>query len=251
MKFRTSHFLSIHLLLAANLMAGETRTWTSPDGTKHFEAEYVSREKDSVTLLRSDGKKLDLKLPMLHHDDQLWLNTNHPADGGEPVPDADAVFDTLKFGDSRDTVTEKLKASKMVETGVAGTFFGRTGLNGIYRTKHPIGGLLCFLFFDWDENGGLKEITLQTEGKPVGQYDTTLKPCWAELVELIGPIHGKPLQNAGFPPSSKLGDGQMLASHLWDIESGGTVMLGICQVGSEYQVAVRFTKEKIAVNRTP
>ncbi|QTN31315.1 hypothetical protein HZ994_02885 [Akkermansiaceae bacterium] len=240
-----------HLLLAASLLAAETRTWTNPDGTKSFEAEFVSRGKDTVSLLRSDGRKLEIKLTLLHHEDQRWVNANHPADGGDPVPDPDAVFDTLKFGDSRDSVTEKLKASKMVETAVAGTFFGRTGLNGIFRTRHEIGGLFCYLFFDWDEGGGLKEITLQTEGKPAAQYDSTLKPCWAQLVELIGPIHGKALQDAGFPASTKLAEGQMLASHLWNIESGGSVMLGTSRVGDEYQVSVRFTREKIPVNRTP
>jgi hypothetical protein len=246
-----TRFTIIQLLLAATLVAGESRTWTNPDGTKHFEAEFISREKDTVTLLRKDGKKLSLDLAMLNREDQRWLNLNHPNDGGEPVPDADAVFDTLKFGDSRETVMEKLKASKMVEADLNGTFFGRTGLNGIYKTKHAIGGIHCFLFFDWNEEGGLKEITLQTEGKTLGEYNTTLKPCWTQLVALVGPIHGKALQDAGFPPSGKLGDGQMLASHLWNIESGGTVMLGTCRQADDYQVAVRFTREKIPVNRTP
>lgn len=246
-----TRFTAIHLLLAATLVAGESRTWTNPDGTKHFEAEFIRREKDTVTLLRKDGKKLSLDLAMLNMEDQRWLNLNHPADGGEPVPDADAVFDTLKFGDSRETVMEKLKASKIVEADLNGTFFGRTGLNGIYKTKHAIGGIHCFLFFDWDEGDGLKEITLQTEGKTLGEYDTTLKPCWTQLVALMGPIHGKALQDAGFPPSGKLGDGQMLASHLWNIESGGTVMLGTCRQADDYQVAVRFTREKIPVNRIP
>jgi hypothetical protein len=246
-----TRFTTIQLLLAATLIASESRTWTNPDGTKHFEAEFINREKDTVTLLRKDGKKLSLNLAMLNRKDQHWLNLNHPADGGEPVPNANAIFDTLKFGESRETVTDKLKASKMVEADLNGTFFGMTGLNGIYRTNHAIGGIHCFLFFDWDEEGGLKEITLQTEGKTLGEYNTTLKPCWSQLVALIGPIHGKALQDAGFPPSDQLGDGQMLASHLWNIESGGTVMLGTCKQGEGYQVAVRFTREKIPVNRTP
>lgn len=244
--------IPIHFLLAATLMAGESRTWTNADGSKHFVAEFISREKSSVTLLRKDGKKLNIEITLLHRDDQRWVNSNHPADGGEPVPDADAVFDTLKFGDSRETVTQKLNASKLVEANLNGAFFGRTGLNGIYRTKQEIGGLYCYLFFDWDEEtGGLKEITLQTESKTSGEYDGTLKPCWTQLVEIMAPIHGKPLQDAGYPPSAKLGDGQMLASHLWTIESGGTAMLGTSRDGEGYQVAIRFTREKIAVNKTP
>lgn len=251
MKALIKIIIPIHLLLAASLMAGETRTWSNSDGTKHFKAEFISREKDSVSLLRSDGKKLDIKLNVLHIDDKHWLDLNHPAAGAALIPADDAVFDTLRFGDNRETVTNKLKASKIVESNLNGTLMGRTGLNGIFRTKHEIGGLFCYLYFDWDENGGLKEITLQTEGKKAAEYDTILKPCWTQLIQLIEPIHGKPLQDTSFPQASKLGDGQMMASHLWDIESGGSVMLGTSQVDSLYQVVVRFKKEKIPVNRTP
>lgn len=243
--------IPISLLLAASLMAGETRTWKNSDGTKSFDAEFVSREKEAVTLLRNDGKMMSFSIAMLHREDQRWLNLNHPADGGAPAPDADAVFDTLKFGDSRDTVTTKLTASKMVEAKVASTFFGRTGLNGVFRTKQAIGGLFCYLSFDWDEDGGLKEITLQTESQPAADYPKTIKACWDELIELIGPIHGKPLQGAKFPPFESLGEDQIIASHLWKIEQGGTVLLGTARETDGYQVAVRFTKEIIPVNKTP
>ena len=43
----------------------------------------------------------------------------------------------------------------------------------------------------------------------------------------------------------------MLASHLWRIDQGGTVLLGASRMEEAYQVSVLFTKEKIEVNRTP
>lgn len=237
-----------------SLSAGETRSWRNAEGTKSFDAEFVGRQDDSVTLRKSDGKELTFDIGKLHEDDKRWINLNSSLSGdgeGEKLPDPHAVFDTLKFGDRRKTVTEKLNASKFVANTVEGTFFGRTGLNGVYHTSHKIGGLYCYLFFDWSEEGALKEITLRTESKSTAQYSTVLKPCWEELIDLIGPIHGKPLQHMPIAEPSKLSEGQMLATHLWKIEHGGTAMLGTSRLGDAFQVVVRFTKENIEPRRIP
>ncbi len=240
--------ISILIAVSFPLFAGESRLWRDAEGTRSFEAEFVSRKDGNITLLREDGKELTFDISKLHEENRQWINLNYPVgkDGtGEKMPAPDAVFGTLAFGDSRETVTEKLASSKIVENTVAGTFFGRTGLNGIYHTRHKIGGLYCYLFFDWTESGELKEITLQTEGKEAGEYGTVLEPCWKELIELIGPIHGKPIQHMHVPDQDELQDGQMLASHLWRMEQGGTVLLGTCRLGKHYQVVVRFTRENI------
>jgi hypothetical protein len=252
-----TQMLRVFILTLALLMplaAGEIRTWTNPDGSKTFKAEFIRRDKDTVTLRLLGKGELSMALDKLHPSDQSWLKTNHPTESeakAAEVPDDAAIFDTLKFGDNRTTVTNKLKASKMVETNLNSTFFGRTGMNGIYRTVQPIGGLHCYLFFDWDEADLLKEITLRTEDKAVGEYDTVLKPCWQALTELIVPIYGKPLQTTEMPAASDLKNEQMLASHLWRIDQGGTVMLGASRLGDAYQVSVLFTSEKIEVRHTP
>ena len=139
----------ITLNLLIPLMAGEIRTWTNPDGSKTFKAEFMRRDKDTVTLRPVSGKELSMGLEKIHASDQSWLKKNHPTEAeakAAEVPDKAAIFDTLKFGDTRETVTAKLKASKMVEANLDGTFFGRTGINGIYRTVQPIGGLHCYPF---------------------------------------------------------------------------------------------------------
>lgn len=242
------------LALLLPLKAGEIRTWTNPDGSKTFKAEFIRRDKDTVTVRPIGGTELSMGLDKLHAEDQNWLKTNHPTETetkAAEVPDEAAIFDTLKFGDNRETVTAKLKASKMVEANLNSTFFGRTGINGIYRTVQPIGGLHCYLFFDWDEADLLKEISLRTEDKAVGEYETVLKPCWQALTELIVPIYGNPLQTTKMPAASDLTNEQMLASHLWRIDQGGTVMLGASRLAEAYQVSILFTKEKIEVRRTP
>ena len=247
---------SLLLVFTVILAAGESRTWRNTDGTKHFEAEFVSRDDESVTLLRDDGQELTIGHDKLHEEDRRWLNLTHPggntsATEEETMPEDDAMFDTLKFGDDRDTVSKKLEASKIVNSGVEGVFQGRTGLNGIYRTKHKIGGLVCFLFFDWTQSGQLREVTLQTENKMSDEYETILKPCWEECIPLITSLHGNPTQSTGLPNATALEDGQMLASHLWKLEHGGTVMLGTARMGRGYQVVVRFTTEKFGGESTP
>jgi hypothetical protein len=247
-------FLILALALIVPLTAGEIRTWTNPDGSKTFRAEFIRRDKDTVTLRPVAGRELNLEMDKLHADDHVWLKKNHPTEAeskAAEIPDNTAVFDTLKFGDNRKTVTEKLEASKMVEANLDSTFFGRTGINGIYRTVHKIGGLHCYLFFDWDEGDRLKEITLRTEDKSAAEYNSSLKPCWEALTELIGPIYGNPLQTVRMPAPSELANEQMLATHLWRIDHGGTVMLGASRLGDTYQVSVRFTKEVIEVRRIP
>ena len=252
-----NHMLRIFiptLALLIPLTAGEIRTWTNPDGSKTFKAEFIRRDKGTVTLRPIGGRELSMGMEKLHADDQSWLKKNHPTEAeakAAEIPDMAAIFDTLKFGDNRETVTAKLKASKMVEANLDSTFFGRTGINGIYRTVQPIGGLDCYLFFDWDEADLLKEITLRTEDKVEGEYETVLKPCWQALTELITTIYGKPLQTTKMPAASDLTNEQMLASHLWRIDQGGTVLLGASRLEEAYQVSVLFTKEKIEVNRTP
>ena len=254
---KQTHMTRIFILALALLIpltAGEIRTWTNPDGSKTFKAEFIRRDMDSVTLRPVGGKELSMGLEKIHIDDQNWLKKNHPTNTeikAAEVPDKAAIFDTLKFGDNRETVTAKLKASKMVEANLDSTFFGRTGINGIYRTVQPIGGLHCYLFFDWDEADLLKEISLRTEDKAVGEYETVLKPCWQALTELIAPIYGNPLQTTKMPAASDLTKEQMLASHLWRIDQGGTVMLGASRLAQAYQVSVLFTKDKIGVNQIP
>jgi len=249
------------LLSPCIALSGETRTWSNPDRTKSFQAEFVSRDKTRVTLLKTDGARLTFGIEKLHADDRHWIDLHHPpgeketaAEDHPPAhtsPADDPAFDTLRFGDTHAVVTEKLKASKVLASNVPGTFFARTGLNGIYHTKHKIGGLHSYLFFDWTERNRLKEITMRTETKKSAEYDSVLKPCWKELIDLIGPIHGKPLQHMGIPSRTELRDGQMLASHLWRIEGGGTVLLGTSRLGEGYQVVIRFTRENIQVRRVP
>jgi hypothetical protein len=239
---KLTHFL---LIASALHLHAAPRAWKSADGLRSTEGELVSRNSTSITILRTkDWKQLTIQLEQLDPNDRTWINANHPlALANSPVQSA--VFDTLAFGDSRETALAKLKASKFVEMAADETFVGRSGLNGIFRTRQKIGNLTTTLYFDWTESGKLKEISLQTDLLPAAVYQSALEPSWKEFAELLETLHGKPLQNGSFPPLATLADGSFSPSHLWKIESGGSALLGTARDGAKYQVVVRFTEKKI------
>ncbi len=222
------------------------REWKSNDGARSVRGEFLKRDAASVTIRRSgDFKDLVIPLEKLHPDDLTWLNTSHPMPG-EELPDASAVFDTLSFGLSRAEVLAKLKTSKFVELTVNETFLGRTGLNDVFRTRRKIGGLDASLFFDWTEDGKLKEITLQTAGFPASALKEQLTPCWKELAELLTTLYGKAIHADPELRLSSVQDGSMVPSHLWKLEKKGSAMLGAARDGENYQVVVRFTQKTVA-----
>ncbi len=243
------HLLILFLLTVLPLPAVE-RSWRSVDGNRSFRAEFLSSDGVRITLKRDDHRIITFPLDKLHRDDRAWVRSRKsppadPAGEARPAPQGTA-FDTLEFGDSRKTVEDKLKASKFVSASVAETLFGRTGLNGIFKTNASIGGLHCFLYFDWTDDGALREVILQTQPVGKSQYGTLLKANWQELTSLLGKLHGNPAQHAPYPAQADLQDGLLLGSHLWHTEDNHSVLLCTGQESDKYLVAVRITATYIA-----
>lgn len=240
--------LILFLFLISSLIApAAMRSWRNAEGTKSFRAEFLASDGVRVTLKRGDGRIVTFAMAKLHENDRAWVRGNiNPKDLSADAPSPKgAAFDQLEFGDDRNTVEKKLKASKFVTAGLDETFLGRTGLNGIYKTRATIGGLHCYLFFDWNESGGLREVTLQTQPVGKGRYITSLRGNWAELIDLLNKLHGRPRQGTEFPNLNDLQDGLILGSHLWYTEEGHSVILGTGQEGQGYNVVVRITSERI------
>jgi hypothetical protein len=240
----TRSLLILACLAAVFPTLAAARPWKNADATRTIEGDFVKRDANTVTILLDSGKETRFDVAKLHADDKKWLDLNHPASGETP-PDAAAVFDTLKFGDKHPEVLAKLKASKFVEMTIADDLIGRTGLNGIFRIRQKIGGQHASLYFDWSESEALKEITIRTAVFPASSFDAQLAPCWEEFVKLLTTLHGKPIQEAPRIDPKSVPSGAMLASHLWKLESGGSALLGVGCEGTDYQVVVRFTEEKI------
>jgi hypothetical protein len=239
-----SRILITIIFVSAMPLFAETRAWRSADGGKAIQGEFVKRGISSVTIRRADQKEIAIPFAQLHPDDRAWIDANHPLTKTK-APAADPVFDELKFGDKRDEVTGKLKASKIVELTVEETFLGRTGLNGVFRTREKIGGLDAMLFFDWDDDGGLKEITLQTTAVSAAKFNEQLKPCWKEFIKLLTSLHGQPVNASDSLMLSAIPDGGMAATHMWKLQQTGVALLGAAREGDQYQIAIRFTQKQI------
>ena len=235
----------ITLFFAAALpLQAAPRPWKSVDGERSIQGEFVKRDDAGVTIRRSDGKEVAIPFKMLHSDDLTWLNVNHPVPGNE-APDPSAVFDQIAFGDTRQEVLAKLKASKFVESTIDDIFRGRTGLNGVYRTRKKIGGMDTLLFFDWTDGNQLKEILLQTATFPASASDGQLIPCWKELIELLTTLNGKPIHANDKFEIANIEEGSMSGTHIWKLAGKGSAVLGPAREGDKYQVVVRFTQEDI------
>jgi hypothetical protein len=240
-----SRILIACLLLSSSLLHAETRVWRSADGGKSIQGQFVKRDAASVTIRRPNQNELVIPLEKIHWDDRAWLDARHPLPAAAPAPVNSYVFDKLEFGDNRAQVTEKLKASKLVKATLPETLFARTGINGIFQTLQKVGGLEASLYFDWSEDGGLKEVTLQTTALSGNDVEARLTPSWKELIGILTSLHGRPINAHGKLDVSSIPNGSMTATHLWKLEHQGTAMLGAARNGDAYQIAVRFTTEDI------
>ncbi len=232
--------ISCFILFSLPLQAAP-RAWKSANGQRSIMGEFIKRDASSVTIRRTDQKEVTISFNQLHPEERAWTDANHPLINANAA--ADPVFDELKFGDTRDEVAEKLKASKMIQLTVDETFIGRTGLNGIFRTREKIGGLDATLFFDWDDGGGLKEITLQSTAVPAAKFNEQIKPCWKEFIKLLTNLHGKPINASDTLALSSIPDGGMAATHVWKLKKKGSALLGAAREGDQYQIAIRFTQK--------
>lgn len=243
--------LAIILFLSSIAGAAEFRTWSNPDKTKSFEAQFVSSKDDKVVLRLKSFKNITVDVSKLHADDQLWISQNKGSASNAAGPsnsrikqiDENAVFDTLVFGDKRAVVTKKLFESKLVTTKMSQVHIGRTGLNNIFTTREKIAGLTCSLTFNWNAADELIEVTLQSEDISSQEYSTHVKSCYKEFEKILISIYGKPKQAGEMPRMSELKDDQMLSSHVWRLDQGGSILLGTSKMEGNYQAVVRFTKE--------
>ncbi len=161
------------------------------------------------------------------------------------------VYGDLEFGDDRNTVTKKLQQSKLVEQTINTSLISRTGLNGIFKCKTPLAGLSYHLFFDWNENGGLREITLRSEDINKSTYSSTLYKAWNEAGQLFSRVYGAPAQNAGFPDRHDVSQHGMMMSHIWHRDDDQSVLLGAGIEKDQCFLAIRFINQRIEPVRIP
>lgn len=243
-RFTTSLLFSLAL---SPFLSAETRPWKSIDGVRTLHGDCVKRDSTSVTLRTQTGQELTVELSKLAPEESIWLDTHHPIKSVVTESSPATFFDTLTFNDTRESALTKLKASTIVEMTTDETFIGRSGLNGIFRTRRKIGNLDGFLYFNWSETGKLKELTLQTNSRPGSAYKSEIEPSWKKCIELLDTLYGKATVRGQIPPIASLADGTFTPSHFWKIDTGGYALLGTAREGENYQLVVRFTQSKAAL----
>ena len=159
------------------------------------------------------------------------------------------VYGELEFGDSRETVTKKLGQSPLVEQIFDNTYTARTGLNGIFKCKGKISGLACHLYFNWDEQGGLNEITLRSEGLDMDLYKTRLQRAWTDAESLFSQVYQSPTQKADYPALTAFKEHKMMISHVWKNKGKETILMGTGIDKNKCFLFIRYVRSQIDLQR--
>jgi len=161
------------------------------------------------------------------------------------LPSFAGVYGDLEFGDDRDVVTRKLQKSKLVTQTINSSLISRTGLNGIFKCKTQLAGLSYNLYFNWDADGGLQEVTLRSESIQKSNYSSTLYKAWGAAGKLFTQVYKAPAQNAGFPDQLTIANGGMMMSHIWHKGDNQSILMGTGIEKDQCFLAIRFINERI------
>ena len=118
------------------------------------------------------------------------------------------------------------------------------GLNGTFRIKKDLNGLNFVLFFDWDENQKLNEVTLRSVAIDPNQFNSTLHDAFTGATRLITEVYGSAVMSNPIPNSNQVGEGTILNSHLWHVD-GGTLLMGVAKEQGKLHLSIRFLEKHI------
>ncbi|MDX1680395.1 MAG: hypothetical protein R3242_06670 [Akkermansiaceae bacterium] len=248
--------LIITLFLLPCLCQAEIRLWKNADASRSFRGEFIKREGDKVTVrVVNNGSVVTIPLEVLHQDDIAWLDKQAAGGGGagggggaEQPPEiaTGCFYDTLAFGDDRATVIKKLKASKRFHSELNETYFNRVGLNGTFETTpgNEFFGMKAAIYYEWDENNGLKNLSLYGHETAPAEAKTALIPRWNQMIRDITRYFGEPKSSSPKPMYAGLGEGEITFSHVWPMKTGGTLLMGVGKQDDKLMIIARFSREQ-------
>jgi len=224
---------SIFIFIILSLVPLTARTWTSADGKKTIDGEYVSHTDEQVVIKRGT-KNLTVKYEFLSTLDREWvedLDKVSDPDQSSALEDAGRLKTLLalvQHGDGEGTVVRKLEKNPHIEASLSKTFLARVGLNGFFKTKETLNGKQYVFHFDWDENDRLTCITLRSEEFPRAEFKQGVKNAWLAGNKLISQSYGEAKQTSDFPPVSSLSpDANLMITHVWHPE-GTKKTIALC-----------------------
>jgi hypothetical protein len=237
-------------LLLTGTCAGEIRVWTSAEGGKTLEGEFVKLDGGTISLKRRDGTDLVFALDKLSLADRVHareLAEKMAASAATAAAAKDAVkaditvFSQFKFGETRKEVQEMLKKNSGLEGGMVEAFMARTGINGIFYID--LDGVRFDLYFDFNDSDRLREISLQSSSYEPGDYNSALKSAWGRLRSGFILRYGEPTLATGYPAASQISEGVSMSSDIWEL-SDRHMYLGTGMVEGQVSCVLRCSKEK-------
>ncbi len=245
---------SLVLLTCAALLtgpcAGEMRVWTSAEGGKTLEGEFVKLDGGTISLKRKDGTDLVFALDKLSLADRVHareLAERMAAGAATAAAAKDAVkadltvFSQFKFGETRKEVQELLKKNSALEGGMVEAFMARTGINGIFYID--LDGIRFDLYFDFNDSDRLREISLQSASYDPGDYNGALKSAWGRLRSGFIIRYGEPTLATGYPAASQISEGVSMSSDIWEL-SDRHMYLGTGMTEGRVTCVLRCSGEK-------
>lgn len=107
---------------------------------------------------------------------------------------ASPLYGPLETGLQESQLLSSLKACKSLEGPGTDAYLSRTGLNGAYKTKKPIGGLFFSLHFEYNKDGGLRAVSFYSTTKAAkDEYDTRLKSLYKRMLNGLTGLYGPPM----------------------------------------------------------
>lgn len=210
----------LFIILILSLTPLTAKTWTSADGKKTIEGDYVSHT-DKHVVIESGAKNIIIKYEFLSAPDRRWVeNLNKASDSDQPVSSKNpahlkTLLALVQHGDSEQAVVGKLEKNTNVEAALSKTFLARVGLNGFFKTKELLNGHHYAFYFDWDENDRLACITLRSEDFPQAEFKQGVKNTWLTGINLVSQCYDEAKQASDFPLVSSLSpDTNLMITHV-------------------------------------
>lgn len=223
--------------LILSLTPLSAKTWTSADGAKTIEGDYVSHTDEQV-VIKSRGKEIIIKYEFLSALDRKWVEDLDKAPAADPaVSQKDSarlktLLAVVQHGDTKQAVVSKLEKDPSIDASMSTTFLGRMGLNGFFKTKEALNGHRYAFHFDWDDNDRLSCITLRSEDFPQDEFKQGVKNSWLAGIKLVSQCYDEAEQASDFPPVSLLSpEANVMITHVWHPQ-GTSKTVALC-VGIE------------------
>ena len=156
---------------------------------------------------------------------------------------ASPLYGPLETGMQESQLLSSLKSCKSLEGPGTDAYLSRTGLNGAFKTKKPIGGLYFSLHFDYDKEGALRSVSFYSNSKvSKDEYDTRLKSLYKRMLNGLTGLYGPPMNMPDWIEKDSLPADRVMYMHMWRIQPGCFLMSGLANAGaSGYMPIFRFS----------